>query len=80
MKREMTVTYAPGIGTAKPMIRITNRFLTNSGFSIRDKIEVRYGSEVITISKLNQNHERNSNKLSVQAPPIIALTKMEQAN
>ncbi|HEY4514652.1 MAG TPA: SymE family type I addiction module toxin [Candidatus Paceibacterota bacterium] len=79
MKRMMTVTYAPGDGKSTPMIRLANRFLTDSGFQIGSEIEVKYGNEVITISKFNQNYERNSNKLSVQAPPIISLTKMEQA-
>ncbi|MFA6414848.1 MAG: SymE family type I addiction module toxin [Candidatus Paceibacterota bacterium] len=50
----MTVAYAPGENTQRPMIRIANRFLAESGFTVGSKIEAEYGQGVITITKLNQ--------------------------
>lgn len=50
-KRLMTVAYAPGsTGASKPMIRIANRFLAESGFTVGSKIEAEYGQGVITIT------------------------------
>jgi hypothetical protein len=55
-KREITVAYAPGEeGEQKPMIRIANRFLLESGFKVGNKAEVEYGHGVITITTKNQN-------------------------
>lgn len=54
-KREITVAYAPGEGEQKPMIRIANRFLLESGFKVGNKAEVEYGNGVITITTKNQN-------------------------
>ncbi len=56
MKREMTVTYAPGY-VRKPMIRIANSFLLEAGFDIGDKFSVDYKSEVIVIKLKKQHHE-----------------------
>lgn len=51
-KRLMKVAYAPGsTGASKPMIRISNRFLSESGFTIGSKIEAEYGNGIITITK-----------------------------
>ena len=50
-KREMTVAYAPGENTQRPMIRIANKFLTESGFTVGTKIEAEYGPGVNTITK-----------------------------
>lgn len=54
-KREMTVAYAPGDYTQKPMIRIANRFLLESGFKVGNKVDVKYGNGIIIINlkKLN---------------------------
>ena len=40
--------------TAAPMIRIANHFLTKSGFSIGDKVNVEYLSNSIIIKKLTK--------------------------
>ena len=53
MKREMTVTYAPGDGR-KPMIRIANDFLLHSGFAVGSKFAVEYTDGVIIITKLKK--------------------------
>ena len=51
-KRLMTVAYAPGsTSVQKPMIRIANRFLAESGFTVGSRIEAEYGNGVITITK-----------------------------
>lgn len=50
-KRAMTVAYAPGENDKRPMIRIANRFLAESGFTVGSKIEAEYGQGVITITK-----------------------------
>jgi len=55
-KRQMTVAYAPGSASEqKPMIRIANNFLAESGFTVGSKCDVEYGRGVITISKLNES-------------------------
>ena len=51
-RRLMKVAYAPGsTGAQKPMIRIANRFLVESGFTVGSKIEAEYGNGIITITK-----------------------------
>lgn len=50
-RREMTVAYAPGEKAQRPMIRIANKLLTESGFTVGSKIEAEYGQGVITITK-----------------------------
>ena len=50
-KREMTVAYAPGENDKRPMIRIANRLLAESGFTVGSKIEAEYGNGIITITK-----------------------------
>ena len=50
-KRAMTVAYAPGTAASRPMIRIANRFLAESGFTVGSQIEAEYGFGVITITK-----------------------------
>lgn len=51
-KRQMTVAYAPGsTSVSKPMIRIANRFLAESGFTVGSKIEAEYGNGIITLTK-----------------------------
>lgn len=51
-RRLMTVAYAPGsTGAQKPMIRLSNRFLTESGFIVGSKIEAEYGNGIITLTK-----------------------------
>jgi len=61
MKREQTVTYKPGENTQKPMIRITNRFLLDYGFTIGSKIEVKYANGRITITQKEPcfNHNKS---------------------
>src|SRR3989338_5797832 len=70
-ERKMTVAYAPASTTCyvnqsrtieqKPMIRICNRFLLESGFNVGNKITVQYGDGIITIRKINeQSHEHNN--------------------
>jgi len=53
-KREVTVAYAPGGDTGKPMLRIANRLLLESGFTVGSKAEIQYGNGVITITKLDE--------------------------
>lgn len=51
-RRLMTVAYAPSsTGDQKPMIRLANRFLTESGFTVGSKIEAEYGRGIITLTK-----------------------------
>lgn len=51
-RRLMTVAYAPSsIGEQKPMIRLSNRFLKESGFTVGSKIEAEYGNGIIIITK-----------------------------
>ncbi len=51
-KRLMTVAYAPSsTSEPKPMIRLANRFLAESGFTVGSKIEAEYGNGIITITK-----------------------------
>lgn len=49
MKREMTVAYKPGEILQKPMIRITNRYLLEAGFTVGSKFDVEYATDVIKI-------------------------------
>jgi hypothetical protein len=51
-KREMTILEAPGDDRQKPMIRIANRFLLESGFTVGSKVEVEYSDNFITINKI----------------------------
>ena len=58
MNRQMTVTYAPGCkrgyaGDQKPMLRIANRFLLKSGFTVGSKVDVEYKDGIITITLKN---------------------------
>lgn len=57
MIRNMTVSYAPGANDRTPMIRITNRFLVKSGFTVGGKVFVVYAPGVITISLKKKKHE-----------------------
>lgn len=54
MPRIMTVTYAPSSDRKRPMIRIANSLLTNSGFNVGNKIEVSYQEGLIIINKTNK--------------------------
>jgi len=57
--RRMKVLRAPGTDN-KPMIRISNNFLVNAGFSIGTKVEVSYCRGIIVITRINnKNHEYN---------------------
>ena len=51
-RREMIVVYAPGTNAQTPMIRLANRFLLTSGFTIGSRFEVEYTDGVITISRI----------------------------
>ena len=51
MKRKQTVTYKPGVGKQRPMIRLTNWFLVKFGFQVGDKIYVEYADGVIVITR-----------------------------
>jgi len=84
-KREMTVAYAPGGQTCysdrsrtiepKPMIRIANRMLLESGFKVGSRVSIEYGRHIITVRKL-QNHEHNN----IQAPsPLTNPTRAASA-
>lgn len=53
MKREQTVSYAPGATATKPMIRIANRFLEEYGFTVGDRVEINYADGLITITHIN---------------------------
>lgn len=50
MIRNMTVSYAPGANDKTPMLRLANRFLVRSGFTIGEKVYVVYADGVITIN------------------------------
>jgi len=52
IKRRQTVAYAPGYWKSKPMIRLINRFLLDSGFQIGNKVEVKYEDGRIVITRL----------------------------
>ncbi len=55
-KRQMTIAYAPGCTSDQvPMLKLANRFLLDSGFTVGSKCNVEYGRGVITISKLNES-------------------------
>ena len=49
--RSMVVVRAPGTSN-KPMLRVSNRLLTNAGFNIGTAIEVTYERSIITIRKI----------------------------
>lgn len=55
VKRTMTIVDAPGADQplGKPMLKIANRFLYNSGFTVGTKVEVEYAHEVVIIRKLS---------------------------
>src|SRR3989344_4176576 len=85
-KREMTVAYAPGGQTCysdrsrtiepKPMIRIANRMLLESGFKVGSRVSIEYGHDIITVRKLH-NHEHNIN---IQTPsPLTNPTRATSA-
>ncbi|MDO8513935.1 MAG: hypothetical protein Q7S50_00100 [bacterium] len=82
-KREMSIGYAPGGQTCfsdksstiepKPMLRIANRMLLESGFKVGSRVSIEYGHDIITVRKL-QNHE-HINSLQTPSPltnPTIA--------
>lgn len=50
MTRTMNISYAPGANDRTPMLRIANRFLTKSGFTVGEKVFVVYADGVITIN------------------------------
>ncbi len=64
MNRPMTISYATdgrykymsGIytGKQKPMLRIANRFLLASGFTVGSKIEVKYEDNILIITLKTQ--------------------------
>lgn len=54
MKREMIVSYTPGADDRTPMIRIANRFLIKSGFTVGEKVYVEYAEGAITINLKNK--------------------------
>lgn len=59
MKRQMTILYQHRQGVRNdrptaPKIVIANHFLVQNGFSIGDKVTVKYSSNLITISKLTK--------------------------
>ena len=71
-KREMTVSYAPGGDGCKPMIRIGNsRLLLESGFQVGSKFEIQYDRNVITITKLSNEHH-HANKIPSPFSPAIS--------
>jgi len=70
-KREMTVAYAPGGDGCKPMIRIANRLLLESGFIVGSKVEIQYDRNVITITKLSNEHH-HANKIPSPFSPAIS--------
>jgi hypothetical protein len=55
-KRLMTVVDTPSRHRT-PMIRITNRFLSRSGFDIGDAISVDFRPNKIIINRLNKSNE-----------------------
>lgn len=56
MTRTMTVSYSPGSNERipTPMLRIANRYLTNSGFTVGEKVYVRYSAGSIIINLKNK--------------------------
>lgn len=54
LTRKMSIVRAP-CTEANPMIRISNKFLSDAGFKIGDKIDVSYqrGKIIIKINKQN---------------------------
>ena len=64
LKRMMKV--CDGFGDSpKPMVRISNRFLVNSGFLTGNKIEVRYQDGKIIITRIEPSDDSNT-RLAVQ--------------
>ena len=58
LTRKMSIVRAP-CTEASPMIRISNKFLSDAGFETGDKIDVSYQRGKIIINKINnQNHEK----------------------
>ena len=53
----MTVAYAPGGDDRLPMIRLANRFIRDSGFTVGSKYEVLYENGVITLIRKQPNYE-----------------------
>jgi len=74
-RREMTVVRATGGEVCsskrflsieqKPMLRIANKLLLESGFRVGNKVEVEYGNNVITISNLKHCH---ANAIQIPSP------------
>ena len=62
--RLMHVVRAPGTDD-KPAIHLTNKWLTEAGFTMGTAIEVSYQSGIITVKKIN--HE---NRLLTQKIPV----------
>lgn len=66
MHRQMIITYAPGrknshVMDQTPMLRIANRFLLDSGFTVGCKIDVQYENGKIIIT-LNKTYDNNNGK------------------
>jgi hypothetical protein len=57
MKRTQIVSYAPGVDTKKPMIRLANNFLLRNGFRVGSKIEIDYSDGIITITLKTQEYD-----------------------
>lgn len=55
-KRLMTVVYTP-TNHRTPMIRISNQFLSKSGFGIGDVISVNFRPNKIIINRLEKSNE-----------------------
>jgi hypothetical protein len=82
-KRLMTVAYAPSsTGASKPMIRIANKYLAESGFTVGSKIEAEYGNGIITITKNIMNNATYYRKppVSVVSPYQIMKKQMSDTN
>lgn len=70
MNNTLTVSCAPGSDARRPMIRIANRWLTESGFIIGSQFDVNYAENVITLKKLNTNYEFYNNIQTAYPVPI----------
>jgi antitoxin component of MazEF toxin-antitoxin module len=58
LTRKMVIVRAP-CTEASPMIRISNKFLSDAGFEIGNQINVSYEMDKIIINKIyKQNHEK----------------------
>lgn len=71
MNSTMTVSYAPG-DSERPMVRIANRWLAESGFLVGSKFNVEYANNLITLKKLTHEHSNN-----LQTPRQVALSTGE---